>query len=369
VRPLYIAGALIAALLAPLQAQQWKLQYFYDQNKSSFRITDLQFLSDKRGLAVGVIERGSHQSPSSVLTSDGGAHWQTIALKEWPVSLFFLNESLGFMVTTKGLWQTTEAGRNWAKLPKLPPEIVRVYFTDEKNGWAIGGKKTVFETHDGAQTWTKVETASQPPGNPQYSVYTFIGFATPKDGIITGYNLPPRFWGPDLPSWIDPQSSLDQRDTPHLNYSLVTHDAGKTWRASSESLFGSTSRIRFLPNGLGLGLVEYSDSFRYPSEAYKLEWKANKSATVYKNPKFGISDIWLTSDGASYLAGALAQGKLRNVIPGRVQVLTSKDFGFQGWTEMKVDYRATATRTILSGIPGGGLWMATDTGMILKLTN
>jgi len=31
----------------------------------------------------------------AVVTSDGGAHWQTVDLKEIPVSLFFLNENLG----------------------------------------------------------------------------------------------------------------------------------------------------------------------------------------------------------------------------------------------------------------------------------
>jgi hypothetical protein len=58
---------------------------------------------------------------------------------------------------------------------------------------------------------------------------------------------------------------------------------------------------------------------------------------------------------------------LRSVIPGKVQVLTSKDFGASGWTEMPVDYRAVATRTLLSGGDSQNIWMATDNGMILKL--
>lgn len=361
---LFVAGLLVAA---SLPAQRWQSQYFYDKDKSSFEITDLRFLSEKRGLAVGVIVDAKREDPSSVVTSDGGAHWQTIPLKEPPLSLFFLNESLGWMVTTKGLWQTTEAGRNWVKLPKLPPEVTRVYFLDDNRGWGIGNKKTVVETKDGGRTWTKLAAAAEPPGNPLYSAYNWIAFATPLDGIIMGFNLPPRMWGPDHPGWLDPEATLDQRDTPHLNYSLVTHDGGKTWKANSQSLFGESTRIRFAPTGLGLGLVEYSQMFRYPSEAYKLEWKTNKSDTVYKDTKFTVSDIWLTPDGTSYLSGTLSQGKLRDVIPGKVQVLTSKDFGAHGWSEMQVDYRAVATRTWLSGVDDKNIWMATNSGMILKL--
>jgi hypothetical protein len=46
-------------------------------------------------------------------------------------------------------------------------------------------------------------------------------------------------------------------------------------------------------------------------------------------------------------------------------VLTSRDnktFGV-----MAVDYRATANRVILACPDGQNVWMATDTGMILKL--
>lgn len=360
---------MLAATLLPatLRAQRWQMQYFYDKGKSTFNITDLQFLSDKRGIAVGFISDGRRQDPTSVVTSDGGAHWQTVALKELPISLFFLNESLGWMVTNHGLWQTAEAGKSWLKLPKLPAEVDRVYFLDEKRGWGIGGKKTVVQTVDGGHVWTKLAVAEEPPGNPLYSAYNWIAFATPLDGIITGFNLPPRLWGPDHPGWLDPQATLDQRDTPHLNYSLVTHDGGKTWHANSASLFGESTRIRFAKSGMGLGLVEYSQMFRYPSEAYKLEWKTNKSETVYRDTKFSVTDIWLTGDGTSYLTGTLSQGKLRSVIPGKVQVLTSKDFGASGWAEMPVDYRAVATRTLLSGADNQDLWMATDNGMILKL--
>src|SRR5262249_3130194 len=146
-----------AAPAAAKPDPRWRVQYFYDEEKSVLNIADLQFPSATRGVAVGaVITEGKNPKPTAVVTSDGGAHWQTVALEEPPVSLFFLSENLGWMVTTKGLWQTTETGKNWRKLPKLPGQIFRVYFIDEKNGFAAGAKKKVFETHDGGQTWSPV---------------------------------------------------------------------------------------------------------------------------------------------------------------------------------------------------------------------
>src|SRR5262249_32770143 len=148
--------------VTPVAAQRWQMQYFYDKSKSTLLIQDLQFPSATRGVAVGNIREGNHQKPVSLVTSDGGAHWQLIDLKEPPLSLFFLNESLGWMVTTKGLWETTEVGKSWRKVPGLPADMLRVYFLDEKIGVAAGAKKKAAQTHDGGAHWTPIEAAAQP---------------------------------------------------------------------------------------------------------------------------------------------------------------------------------------------------------------
>src|SRR6185436_19512859 len=160
------------------------------------------------------------------------------------------------------------------------------------------------ETHDGAQTWTPVTAAAELPGNPDYSVYTWIAFANPTTGIITGWNLPPRYEAA-LPDWLDPEAALNRRDVPHLSYSLETRDGGKTWKTSSASLFGQVSRLRFGGPGLALGLMEYGPGFRYPSEVYRVDTRGGKNQTqsLYKDRRFAVSDIWLTKDNVAYLAG------------------------------------------------------------------
>jgi photosystem II stability/assembly factor-like uncharacterized protein len=351
--------------LVSLQAQKWDVKYFYDQDKSSLEFVDIQFPSARRGVAVGVVVEGKHQDPVSLVTSDGGEHWDRLPLKETPNSLFFLNETLGWMVTNKGLWRTTETGRNWTKLPRVPGDILFVYFTDENNGWAVGAKKSIFETHDGAQTWKAVQAAAEPPGNKDYSAYTWIAFATPRYGLISGWNIPPRRWASEFVDWMDPASALYRADLPHLTYTVKTTDGGKTWSSSSASMFGEVERVRFTPNGKGLGLAVYSQGFRYPSEVYSIDWHTGKSVTIYKDPKFAVRDVWLAPDGTAYLAGTTSQARLRDLIPGKVRVLMSKDY--VGWTELPVDYRAEARRLHLAAADTGDMWLATDGGMILKL--
>jgi hypothetical protein len=354
------------AVAAPGRAERWRIQYFYDQDKSVLNLVDLQFPSATRGVAVGVIQEGTKQKPVAVVTSDGGAHWQTAELPETPVSLFFLNEGLGWLVTAKGgLWKTTEAGRNWQKLPRIPSPALHVYFTDENNGWAACVKKKVFRTADGGRTWTPVAAAAEPPGNPDYSVYSWIVFATPKVGMVTGYNLPPRRSLQRVPDWVDPEEALSHRDTPHLSYQLITGDGGQTWKSSSASLFGEVSRLRLNAQGTGLGLIQYSPSFRYPSEVYKIDWRTGKSQTVFRDRRFHITDIGVMADGTAYITGPAVVGQMRSALPSKVHVLTTRDFGT--WTEMDVDYKALATRVIMAAPDPDHLWLATDTGMILKL--
>jgi len=356
--------AVPATVLA--QAPRWQMQYFYDQAKTELVLQDIQTPSARRGIAVGAIEdvKGGRK-PTAVVTADGGAHWEVAKLEESPVSLFFLNDSLGWMVTEKGIWRTDEAGRDWKKLPKPPALPRRVYFVDENLGWAACYKKTVLVTHDGGRKWEPVKTAADPPGSEERSAYSWIAFANRNYGIVFGFNLPALRWGSLFPAWMDPEDALSRRETPHLSYTLVTRDGGQNWRAASMSLFGQVTRARFSADGPGLGLIEHEDSAAYPSEVYKLDWRTGKNQTVFRDKRYFITDVWLTRGGTCYLAGVEIAGQMHSIAPGNVKVFKSDDMST--WTEMAVDYRAVARRAILSGADEENLWLATDNGMILKL--
>src|SRR5207253_1532598 len=97
-----------------------------------------------------------------------GAHWTTVPLKEHPISLFFFNDSLGWMVSDKGIWQTEEAGRAWRK-KKAPQGILSVYFVTPDHGWAIGIRNQVYETTDGAVTWEKLAAVEEIKAKPEFT--------------------------------------------------------------------------------------------------------------------------------------------------------------------------------------------------------
>jgi len=210
-----------------------------------------------------------------------------------------------------------------------------------------------------------VAAAAEPPGDADRSIYSWIVFGPSNMGLITGWNMPARR-EIERPDWMDPEAAMSRNTLPHLSYSLSTNDGGKTWKAGSASLFGEVSRVRLTSSGMGLGLMEYANGFRYPSEAYRIDWKGGKSETVYRDRRFHITDVWLTPDGTAYLAGCLMTGQMRSIIPAKVQVLKSRDWS--SWSEIEVDYRAMANRAVLGGAGNDDLWLATDAGMILKLT-
>jgi hypothetical protein len=366
--PVPTACALLLASLSMSMAQapRWQVQYAYDEAKTELSFLDIQNPSPKRGFAAGTLvdDRGSRR-PTAVVTADGGAHWESVKIGEIPFSLFFLNDSIGWMVTEKGLWKTQEGGRDWKKLPKPPTQIIRVFFLDEQTGFAACFKKTVLVTHDGGEKWEVVKASQEPAGSTERSLYNWIGFANAKVGSIFGYNDPASRWGPDLPIYLDPEAHLAIRETPKLTYSLTTHDGGQTWHPASMSLLGGVTRTRFSASGIGLGLIEHGDSATYPSEVYKLDWVSGKSHTVFRDKRYHITDIWLTPNGVAYMAGVVPPGKARSVAPGTIVAFKSKDL--VSWDELEVDYRAVGLRALLSGNGDDDLWMATDNGMILKL--
>jgi photosystem II stability/assembly factor-like uncharacterized protein len=113
-----------------------------------------------------VIQEGTRHKSVAVATVDGGANWTQSPLDDEPISLFFLNDSLGWMVTEKGIWRTSEAGRDWTRRSRPPAPPLRVWFWDENHGIAACAKKTVLETFDGGKKWTPIAEAAKPAGAP-----------------------------------------------------------------------------------------------------------------------------------------------------------------------------------------------------------
>src|SRR5262249_9738159 len=112
------AVSLFLMRLAAYGAEQprWQVQFFHDVDESEFNITDLLFATDKRGVASGILTTKGKSQPTVITTSDGGKQWKFVEVQEPPISLFFVDDSMGWMVTDRGIWRTEEGGLTWHKV-------------------------------------------------------------------------------------------------------------------------------------------------------------------------------------------------------------------------------------------------------------
>ncbi|HEY4364976.1 MAG TPA: YCF48-related protein [Bryobacteraceae bacterium] len=373
----------IALLLPTLSAaERWNVQYYYDEDKTQLQLVDLAFPSATRGIAVGWIVENNNPSkkvkPTCLTTSDGGAHWTQEPLKDEPRSIFFLNDSLGWMVTESGLWLTEESGHTWRKIfdqpkpnPKLGPVtpgglLLRVAFLDEKHGFAVGYQKAVLETHDGGRSWTPVAEAAKPVGNPAFTAYTRVAFDG-KLGLIVGAATPPRRDVGAYPSWMEPERASKAKQQPNLTLVLQTRDSGATWTSSQAPLLGLTIGLR-MSGDTGMSIFGFAESFDWPSEATRIDLNTGKSTRAFREKNRRVTDAALFPGPIAVLAAVEPSGRLNNLpIPGKVRMLRSTAPNLEEWQEIPVDYRAVAGTVVLAGPDPDHLWAATDTGMILHL--
>ncbi len=371
---------LCVAALAPLaHAERWKVQYFFDEFKKRFYIEDLAFPSAAHGVAVGTIldDDGSGKDKyTALVTDDGGEHWTSQTLKDHPRSLFFLNQSTGWLVGDDNLWITEDSGHTWRKVAeqkkpdhKLGPTppgglITRVWFLDAQRGFAAGLQKSVFETHDGGRTWQPVAEAAKPDAQPAYASYNEILFENRKYGVAVGGTTPPRP-GDHLPAWMEPERAMKRPEASTLTFMIETQDGGANWKVSTAQLtMGNLSVLR-LAGTTGLTVFSFDESAEFPSEVYKLDLSTGNSMRVFHAKDRRVLDCSIYP-GRAYLAAVEPPGKLNTLpIPGKVKILTSYDF--ENWTEMDVDYKAVARTLVLAGPDADHQWAATDTGMILHL--
>ena len=358
-------ACLALAAATATAAPHWDIQYRYRQLDSALTINDLAFPSAQRGIVCGfTTDRKEKDRPIVLLTSDGGANWAETSVKETGLSLFFLDDSTGWMVTEKGIWTTNESGRAWTKLRGAPSGILRVWFLDRNHGYAAGLEKRVFETTDAGETWKLLPIVAQVEGNATFTTFGEIAFAGDK-GIISGWNVPPSRGGPD---WMEAGTGgPKRREIPHYAVLLETMDGGKTWTKSDASVFGQITRLSLTPQGTGLGLLEFRDEFEYPSEVQRVNLHTGRSERAFREKNRAITDVRLfAGSNKGLIAGYETSGTVfRSPIPGKIKILSSDDL--ENWTEMPVDYRAVAHSAIISGPDENHVWIATDTGMILKL--
>jgi hypothetical protein len=359
--------ALLVCLSSAATAEtRWRLQYFHDELHSTLAISDIKFPTPRRGLAVGMLQRETSVKPVMVSTNDGGETWSMQKLKEDPVSLFFLNDSLGWMATDRGIWRTEEAGRSWSKIGSFTG-LLRVHFLDENRGFAIGSRKVLLGTTNGGKTWSPLHVVESIPTSTENTVFSALDFLGERYGIIAGWSRSPRRFASRFPDWMDPEAASRRRELPATTIVVETRDAGVNWKPQVTSVFGRVSQVILNPTGAALSLIEFDQAFEWPSEVFFVDMRTGKSERVFREKDRAVTGMLIDQFHTGYLAAIECTSTLhRSPIPGKLHIFRST--GLKRWSDMRVDYRAVAHRATLAA-SGAQVWVATDTGMILKLQN
>lgn len=368
---LLFAVTLLSQAPAPLAeqpavtSQRFRLKYFFDRDNEALQIVGLKVLSAKRIIAAAAYQSKLGRAQGRLVVSDdAGATWQIEPLKEIPRSLFFLDDSLGWMVTAGGIWMSEEGGRSWRKVYSNR-DLLTVRFITPMVGFAGGIQKTLLRTTDGGRKWSPVPEAAKPETRPENTAYTSIDFISDKVGMVAGASIPPRRMR--LPAWMEPEEAMRRYQRPAVLLVLETRDGGETWAQSIASVFGRVTRLALTSRSNGFALFQFDDSFPYPGEVMRLSLKGG-SQQVFRQKDRLITDVVVNPSDEAFIGGLEPAGDVRGIpIPGRVKILKGLPPDYTQWQEIPADYRAVANRVHLSVSPAGQVWAATDTGMILRL--
>ncbi|MDX2151515.1 MAG: YCF48-related protein [Bryobacteraceae bacterium] len=348
-------------------AERFRPQFEFDQHDEALQLADFQFVSAQRGIAVGYrASARRNPEPVSLLTADGGKTWNFLKLPTNPYSVFFLDETVGWLVGEGGVYRTDEAGRSWKRLSK-PRNVQRVLFVSPDRGWGYGTDKTVVQSSDGGQTWKPVEAAGQLPGKPEHSAFLSAASVDPSKVLIAGASRPPRAPERRRGRPPDPEEEMMMPEWPGLSLFLQTTDGGASWKHEAVSLFGLVQRIRYNAKGEGVWLLRFLRRFSVPSEVVRLDL-GKKGESIFGQKDRAITDVAMMADGSTYLAGYQPSGSVASLpVPGKVKVLRNTAGSPKIWKEIPVHYRAVARQVLLSVVEPDQVWIATDNGMILKL--
>lgn len=361
-----LALSLLGSLAVLRAADRWKIQYIYDQPGSNFDIRDIACPSAQHCVAAGVItEKNDRQRGAVVVTSDGGRHWSQYEVREQPASLFFLDETTGWMVTDHGLWSAVEGGRSWNKV-EIRKGILQAHFLDANHGYIAGTPSLLDETLDGGKTWTKVPQASSASIGAGLVIdaravsYDSITFEGPH-GIIVGEI------DPAAPKAAKGSVAAERQPPGRHVIILETSDGGKKWSTGSIALEAGLGRLRISKHGFTLALVVYTDAHSpLASAVFQTSSWELKSRLIFGERDRAVTDLALLDDGGAVVVAVEPPGNAPQVpIPGKLKILESRNLKL--WQEMDVDYRAVAQIAVVAVADARHIWVATDTGSILGL--
>lgn len=139
-------------------------------------------------------------------TTDGGASWQTqMSASNRPSKIFFINSNTGWVIGSSNynLYKTTNSGENWIIQYGFASIPIDIFFVSVDTGWVTGGGggTGIMKTTNGGNNWFAANNPT-PYGNSRiFFINNKFGWAgsglskivATKDGVNWGYQSTPGF--------------------------------------------------------------------------------------------------------------------------------------------------------------------------------
>ena len=266
-------------LLPVAHADKWNVAHLHDEDDSSLFLRAIEFPSDQRGIAIGVITEKGRQRGVAMVTANGGKTWDQVKFKDEPLSLACFTDAVCWISSPRSVWRSEEGGREWKKVSDTKG-ILKMHFASATQGWAAGARKSAWETKDGGKTWVLLEALKDVKATPENATFTTIAM-NGNFGLIGGTSRPPRKDDSLFPDWMVPDEAAKRREWPGMMMLLETRDSGKSWTPSASSLFGTLTALRIRPDYPGAAaLLEFFHTFEAPSEVLFVDFKSGKSTSI-----------------------------------------------------------------------------------------
>lgn len=201
----------------------------------------------------------------------GDSEWDIVAELATPIrEIHFLNSNTGYAVgggsvySSSGggvVFKTEDGGNSWTELtlPDDPP-FSSVYFTDENNGWVVGGKTSecrIFHTNDGGITWTEQNTATNSRPTHVFFISTDKGWISNDAGNIQYTADGGTTWSlqsnPSSEHMMDILFVDENTGWAGAQYATILHttDGGSTWESQNSTIPRPSSDNR------GFGFMDF----------------------------------------------------------------------------------------------------------------
>lgn len=235
-------------------------------------IRDVYFINENHGWILADKEGifgGDWYSPSYISeTFDGGETWKKVTMdgegKEKLVKIFFSKDGFGYAVGEAGTFFAMQEDRNTWKKTSVPVRFLLLNgsFSSQNNGLIVGGGGTAIYTEDGGNSWNNAIFTQKSNGklNSVFFINSKIGWTVGAAGKIFTTNNGGKLWREQ-----NSPISNDLFDVFFLNSAegwaigdsgvmLHTTTAGNMWTPIQTSVKHKLERIFFIgKTGFAIG--------------------------------------------------------------------------------------------------------------------